>query len=111
MSNADHILKTEYSDKFDELRKNRMLTSYFKYGPVKENYGDRKLIDAVKSLELRLEKYKQTGNTEYLVDVANFAMIEFMHPQHPQAHFRATDSEESPGVCGMGINEIKNMAR
>jgi hypothetical protein len=29
--------------------------------------------------------------------VANFAMIEFMHPRHPQAHYKATDSDGSPG--------------
>lgn len=37
------------------------------------------------------------GNTEYLVDAANFLMIEFMHPAHPKAHYRATDKEGSPG--------------
>jgi hypothetical protein len=31
------------------------------------------------------------------MDAGNCAMIEFMFPQHPNAHFRATDSTESPG--------------
>lgn len=31
------------------------------------------------------------------MDVANFAMIEFMLPRHPDAHYRPTDSHESPG--------------
>ena len=53
--------------------------------------------DAVRSLLARLDKYAQTGNTEYLMDAANFAMIEFMHPKHPDAHFEATDSKGSPG--------------
>jgi len=33
-------------------------------------------------------------------------MIEFMYPQHPDAHFRATDSDESPGIVGITINEL-----
>lgn len=37
------------------------------------------------------------GNTEYLVDAANFLMIEFMHPAHLVAHFKATDNTGSPG--------------
>jgi hypothetical protein len=37
------------------------------------------------------------GNAEYLVDAANFLMIEFMHPAHPAAHYRATDASGSPG--------------
>ena len=103
----DEILKSEYSLEFDRLRKNRMVVSYFKYGVLKENYG-QKLVNAVKNIEKRLELYRETGNTEHLVDVANFAMIEFMFPEHEKAHFKATDSDKSPGlVGGMCINEIK----
>jgi len=43
-----------------------------------------------------------------LADVANFAMIEFMYPQHPNAYFKPTDSNESPGLVGMSENEIKD---
>lgn len=102
----DAILKQEYNEEFDERRKKRMLVSYYKYGPMKKNYED-KLINAVESMLLRIEKYKETGNTEYLADVANFSMIEYTHPQHSLVHFKATDSDKSPGVVVMGINEIK----
>lgn len=44
-------------------------------------------MDAIKNLEIRLQKYKETGNTEYLVDVANFVMLEFMHPSIPGAKY------------------------
>lgn len=103
----EEILKTEYSEHFDSIRKKMMITSYYKYGPLAENYKIQKTINAIGSLEKRLQKYKETGNTEFLADIANFAMIEFMHPQHPLAHYKPTDS----GVCaidGFGINEIKN---
>lgn len=33
----DKILKTEYSEEFDKLRKNMMVMSYYKYGKVEEN--------------------------------------------------------------------------
>ena len=33
------ILKSEYSEKFDELRQNRVEVSFFKYGPAKKNFG------------------------------------------------------------------------
>lgn len=74
------ILDTEYSERFDKLRKNAMETSYHKYGPLKANYEKYKCLDALANLETRLNEYKKTGNTEFLVDVANFAMIEFMYP-------------------------------
>lgn len=99
------ILATEYSAEFDELRKNRMAVSFFKYGPLQTNYSE-KLIDSIKSLERYLHLYRQTGNTEYLADVANFAMIEFMCPQHPDAHFEAVDDGKS-NISGMGVNQLK----
>jgi hypothetical protein len=54
-------------------------------------------MDAPKEAKERISKYLATGNTEWLIDAANYCMIAFMHPVHPDAHFRATDSGESPG--------------
>jgi hypothetical protein len=92
---ADGVPSSEVSREFLQGMADRMAVSYCKYGRVAEAYPKR--VDAIASLKLRLEKYAQTGNTEWLMDVANFAMIEFMHPRHPEAHFRPTDSRESPG--------------
>ena len=86
---------TEFSGAFIQFMANRMAVSYHKYGPVADGYPGR--VDAIASLKQRLEKYEETGNTEFLVDASNFAMIEFMHPRRPNAHFRPTDSDESPG--------------
>jgi hypothetical protein len=105
--NSETILKSEFSEKFVKGMKKRMEMSYFKYGPVETNYKN-KLINGIESLKIILQKYEDTGNIEFLMDVANFAMIEWMFPQHEKAYFKATDSNESPGVHGMGINEVKN---
>lgn len=102
----EQILSTEYSEQFDTLRKNRMEVSFHKYGPIKVNYGE-KLVSGIGNLEKRLELYKETGNTEYLCDIANFAMIEFMYPQHPGAHFNSLS--ESPGLGGMTFKEIEQL--
>lgn len=101
------ILKTEYSEKFDKIRKGMMVMSYFKYGAMRENYEKFKCMDAIGNIEKRLEKYKETGNTEFLADIANFAMIEFMYPSIAGAKYTPTDS----GACeiaGFSINEIRN---
>lgn len=98
-SDIEGILRTEFSEDFTTGMKNRMLVSFHKYGPVKQGYPHR--VDAIESLRLRLQKYQETGNTEYLMDVANFAMIEFMLPRHPNAYFKAEDSDKSPGRIGI----------
>lgn len=103
----DKILKTEYSERFDKIRKGMMVMSYFKYGAMRENYEKFKCMDALGNIEKRLEKYKETGNTEFLADIANFAMIEFMYPSIEGAKYTPTDS----GACeiaGFSINEIRN---
>ncbi len=86
---------TEIAPRFLQGMVNAMGVSFFKYGPVSEAYPDK--VNALESLRIRLDRYAKDGNTEWLIDAANFAMIEFMHPAHPKAHFRETDSGESPG--------------
>ncbi len=92
---------SEYSIPFLQGMVDRMAMSSNTYGLVADAYPHK--VDALKSLRLRLQKYLETGNTEYLMDVANFAMIEFMHPSLSNAHFKAEDSGKSPGrVWGDG---------
>lgn len=86
---------TEVSETFIQGMRDRMAMSYFKYGAVRDAFPHK--VSALESLQERINKYVATGNTEWLMDVANFAMIEFMLPCHRNAHFKATDSSQSPG--------------
>ena len=97
-------IKKEYSDEFDKLRKDRVQMSFYKYGPAEQNFGQH-YVDAIGSMEKCLDKYRQTGNKEYLCDAANYLMFEFMYPAHEKAHFRATGSDESAGIVGLSVNE------
>lgn len=103
----EKILETEYSDEFDTKRKNAMVMSYYKYGPLKVNHGKDNLMDAIKNAKLRIEAYERTGNTELLVDAANFMMIEFMSPQHENAYYEATDTPQCE-LFGFGVNQLKD---
>jgi hypothetical protein len=96
----ENIPTTEFSEPFVQGMADRMAVSYCKYGAVAEAYPSR--VNAMTSLKQRLDKYERTGNTEFLMDAANFAMIEFLRPSHPDAHFEATDSKASPGRAWNG---------
>lgn len=89
------VPETEFSKWFVQGMAARMAMSFFKYGRVAEGFPAR--VDAVKTLKDKLEQYERTGNAEWLMDVANYAMIEAMHPRHPKAHFQATDTSASRG--------------
>lgn len=100
----------DYSERFDELRKNRVQLSRLKYGRAEKNFKTGN-VNAIETMLLCVEKYRTTGNTEYLCDGANYLMFEFMFPQVPGAHFRATDSHESAGIVGISekkMEELKN---
>lgn len=105
MSNIGKTKPKEYSDKFDELRQNRVEVGFLKYGSVADNFGE-KLANALESHDLCMKKYQETGNTEYLCDAANYLMFEFMYPQREGAYFKATDSGQSAGISGTSIKEL-----
>lgn len=98
MDEVTHTLRggrpvDQYSLSFLQGMVNRMLVSFHKYGPV--HLAVRNGVDCLASCKQRLAKYEETGNTEYLMDAANYAMMEYMYPSHPQAHFDA--ESRSPG--------------
>src|SRR5262245_30397764 len=86
---------SEFSNSFVDAMRARMEMSYFKYGPVRDAYPHK--VNALESMFKRLDRYHDTGNTEWSGDAANFLVIEFMLPAHPRAHFRATEAADSPG--------------
>lgn len=85
--------KPEVEEQFNKIRQNMMVVSYYKYGPMQENYNEYKCMDAIGNIRKRLIKYHDTGNTEFLADVANFAMIEFMYPSVKGAKYLQTRSK------------------
>ena len=106
MAVIDDILKTDYSEEFDKKRKALIQQSYFKYGKASRNFATGN-VDAIGSLEKCLEKFKESGNTEYLCDIANYAMFRFMFPKKGE-YFRHTDSDDSAGIVGMSVKEIED---
>lgn len=98
----DPILQTEYSETFDRLRKNRVQVSYYKYGPVRKNYGEGR-VDAIGTAEACIEAFKKDHNTEHLVDAANYLMFRYMYPL-PGEEFKATDDSGSVKQVGTAIN-------
>ena len=95
-------MSEDYSLEFDKLRRNRVEVSTYKYGPARKNFGEGR-VDALKTAELCLDACKRDGNTEHLVDAANYLMFRFMYPMPGEA-FRATGSSESVGTVGTPIN-------
>lgn len=101
----EQILRRDFSEAFVNKMKNAIETSHYKYGWASKTYPE--LAQAYKCIEQRLELYRETHNTEYLVDVANFAMLEFMYPAFPDSKYIPTDSDKSCGLAdGLSYKEM-----
>lgn len=98
-----NITPPQWDAKFMQGMIDRMAVSFHKYGDVADSKQD---LEA--NVERRIAKYRLTGNTEWLIDAANFCMIEFMRPTEEEAHFRPTDSHESPGVHRVGERDASS---
>ena len=96
---------TEFSEKFVTMMRNRMLVSFHKYGPLADAYPEK--VNALESLQLKLKQFMETGNLALLPDVANYAMIEFMHPRHGKAHLDSNDQSQGR-ITARGQNEKRN---
>lgn len=103
----EEILKTEYSMTFDEKRKNLMVQSYYKYGKASKNFKTGN-VNAIGCIKKCLDKFEATKNTEYLLDLANYAMLRYMFPQKGE-FFKNTGSNESAGYDGISEKEIKQL--
>lgn len=82
----EQIKRQECPPEFTNLMDNRFVMGFFRYGSIRQSKSDN-----VSEIEKRRQKYIETGNTEYLVDIANFARAEFINPKHHNAHFNSID--------------------
>lgn len=98
------VPETEFSEEFVQSMADRMGYSFFKYGAVADAYPHK--VSALESLKKRLALYEnggnvkgvhyEPGNQDFLFDIGNFAMIEFMRPSR-KVYCSAGDTAESPG--------------
>lgn len=90
MRTLEEIKKMNVDDTFIEHMVNAMCMSAFKYGDVKEVCGKV----AIEKMNKEIEMFMEDGNTEHMVNVANYAMLRYMFPQEGERYI-GTDSNKS----------------
>lgn len=85
--------QTEWSPKFEWLMRNRLLMGALRYGTMAEKrlLTNKNRWDLVGAVSLKIKKYEETGNTEFLVDAANYCLLAFEFDPHPTKYFHALD--------------------
>lgn len=94
VSDLPALEESEWSHEFERLMRNRLLMGALRYGTFAEKRDKAKRgkhWDLLGALRKKAEGYEATGNTEYLVDAANYCLLAFELDPHPSKHFRALD--------------------
>ena len=84
----DSLRETEWSPTFEELMRHRLIMGSFRYGLI--GAEGKPTYDRTSSCVKRLQRYQETGNKEYLVDVANLCLMEFVEGD---GHFESIDDD------------------
>lgn len=86
---------TEWSPTFEQLMRNRLIFGAIRYGCIGHGGppAGKPVYDRCRSIRVRLHKFEQTGNAEWLVDIANMALLMFEERQHPTFHFNSVDDD------------------
>jgi len=85
---ADAQEKCDWLDQLVPMCKDRLRMGTFRYGVAdhaRYNYADR--------LQHKKDVYDSDGNLEFLLDVINYAVLEFFNPKHPDAHFAVVEED------------------
>lgn len=80
------VPREQYSVDFLQKMLNRVAFGYYRYGSQVREGGVPK--QWVKRATLEIKAYKRTGNSEHLINAANYMMCECISPEHPKHHFK-----------------------
>jgi len=87
-----HDLSSAWSREFERLMRNRLIQGVFRYGEI--GAEGKSQFNRIADIQRRADRYQATGNLEYLVDIANLALLEFEEGNHPLKHFNSIDDGE-----------------
>lgn len=86
---VEALRKSEWCPEFEELMRNRLIMGAIRYGKLCEQ--GKPTYERAKTMAKKVALYVETKNKEVLVDLANYAMIEFIEPTEEGTFFSATD--------------------
>lgn len=85
--------RTEWSPDFERLMRNRLVQGAIRYGRMGHGSipSGKPKYDRMESIRKRLMFYEATGNAEWLVDIANMALLMFEERYHSNFHLDSVD--------------------
>lgn len=85
----ESLRETEWDQEFERLMRNRLIMGAFRYGLLKDKHTHGYLLlDGMLRL---IEQYRKTGNLEFMVDLANYALLEYVAQRGAGGAFVSVD--------------------
>ncbi len=78
--NVDHRVVHTFKV-FAQSLLNRLYVGELRYGMANKR---KKYLSRLKK---EVQEYSKTGNAEQLINIANYAILEWIAPEHPKHHF------------------------
>ena len=87
----ESLWESEWSPEFMEKMHLRLVQGSVRYGKMghKSHPFNKPRYDRCESIRKRLNKFEETGNAEWLIDIGNEALLMFEEQDHPNFHFEA----------------------
>jgi hypothetical protein len=90
MPHLEELKVSEWDERFDRLAKGKLIHGAYRYGLLKENNN----FDFIESMKTKIARYEKAHNLELLVDIRNYAMLEFLKPKYNDAYYHNEDDTE-----------------
>jgi hypothetical protein len=96
MPSLEVLRETEWSTEFERMMRDALIVGAFRYGRLGEE--GKPDYDRLEAMERRVREYQRSGNIECLVDIANFALLEYCEGKHPNRHIDTGGRIDHVGV-------------
>lgn len=87
LPDAGELERTQWNSRFERLQRARLVAGAYRYGLL--GAPGKPQFDRAEAIQLHLDQYRQTGNGEDLVDIANLCIVEFT--EAPDVRFWSVD--------------------
>ena len=79
---------------FEELAHNKLLQGFYRYEDPSDPFKPHTFYDYIQAMKNKIKRYEETHNLELLLDISNYAKLEFRKPKYADAYFENEDDTE-----------------
>lgn len=94
MPSIEEISESVANPHFDQLAHNKLIQGFFRYEDPQNPFKPHTFYDYIEAMKNKIRRYEETHNLELLVDVANYAKLEFRKPKYADSYYENEDDTE-----------------